>query len=642
MKRFPRLLSPALVCLSSVSLWAADVTKSNNNSTLNDGASWVGGSVPTSGDIALWENTTTTAGRINALGGNVSFGGIRVGTWGDGNDLVRIDDTTGTLLTLGGSGIDMSAANANLQIGASVALASAQSWNVASGRVLTVSGTISGAGQVSLAGSGTFVLSGNTNSHSGGMVLGAGTKVQINSSGGFTQTPFGTGTLTIEDGVQIRGTGAGNRSIGNNLVLNGDLTLGSADLASSNFQLGGGIDVGNATRTISVINNAAPTSSVPGLSISPVTGGVTGSGRLVIANGNAGDSPDVWVRWGTSGTFASTADLTIGSNVTVFFNANNMFSSSVDLTIESAGTMDISNKGGSAYNQTIGSLAGSGTVTTFKNSAGISILTIDGGASTGTSTFAGNITSGTAAGASIAITKQGSSTQVLGGANTYIGQTRVSAGTLLITGTHIDSALVALNGYGSATDGHFLVESGATFGGSGLIAGNNNQNNSNMILVQSGGFLTAGSSTSELRLDGLNISGVNSRVLNLASGADINMSLAGDGSSASQIEMWNYNSGDLLLNSNEINLSLDGSVVAGTYTVTIFEFYSDGGTTLTTSGIASGLAIGTLDPSISGATLIYDSAGGTISLEYTVVPEPSALALAGVGLAVVLWRKRRS
>lgn len=346
MKRFPRPLVPALACLFSGSLWAADVTKSNNANVLNDGASWVGGSVPTSGDVALWENTVTTAGRINALGGNVSFGGIRVGTWGDGNDLVRIDDTTGTILTLGGSGIDMSAANANLQIGASVALGSAQSWNVASGRLLTVSGTISGAGQLSLAGSGTFVLSGNTNSYSGGTILGAGTQVQINSSGGFTQTPFGTGTLTIGNGVQIRGTSAGSRTIANNIVLNGDLTLGTADLASSNFQLGGGIDVGNATRTISVVNNAAPTTSAPGLSISPVTGGVTGSGRLVLANGNAGDSRDVWVRWGTSGTFAATADLTIGSNVTVFFNANNMLSSSVDLTVESAGTLDLSNKGG--------------------------------------------------------------------------------------------------------------------------------------------------------------------------------------------------------------------------------------------------------------------------------------------------------
>lgn len=284
-------------------------------------------------------------------------------------------------------------------------------------------------------------------------------------------------------------------------------------------------------------------------------------------------------------------------------------------------------------------------MTTFKNSGGISVLTIDGGVSTGTSTFAGNITSGTTAGASVAITKTGNSTQILGGANNYIGQTRVTAGTLLITGTHSDSALVGLNGYNSATDGHFLVETGATFGGSGLIAGNNNQNNSNMILVQAGGFLTAGSSTSELRLNGQNISGVNSRVLNLASGAELNLTLAGDGSSASQVEMWNYASGDLLLNGNEINLTLEGPLVAGTHTVTIFEFYSDGGSTLMTSGITSGLAIGFVDPNITGTpTIIYDSLGGTISLQYTVVPEPATCVLltAGLGLGLFFRRRRAS
>lgn len=632
----PFLLATASVL---VDLPAADITKLNNTTVLNDGGSWAGGSVPGSGDIALWENTVTTGGRINALGGNVSFGGVRIGTWGNGDDLVRIDNTAGAVMTLGASGIDLSAANANLQISASVDIAASQVWTVAAGRLLTVSGTITGAQSLSLAGSGTFALTGNTNSYSGGTTIGDGAFVQINSSGGLTQTPFGTGTVTIGDGVTIAGLSAGNRTIANNVVLNGDVTFGNPALASSNFQLGGSIDVGNATRTISIVNAAAPTPSASGLAISPVTGGVIGSGRLVLANGNAGDSPAVWVRWGGSGTFASTADLTIGENVTVFFAATGMFSSSVDLTIEGGGILDLSSKGGSSYDQTVGSLTGSGTVTNFRNVTGVSTLTIAG--TSGTSTFAGTIASGTATGASVAITKAGDSTQIFTGSNSYIGQTQVTAGTLLVNGYHIESAAVAGNGYNSSTNGHFLVGSGATFGGGGLIAGNNAQNNSNMILVQSGGFLTAGAAGEALRLDGQNLSGVNARVLNLASGAEVNFNLAGDGSAASQIEMWNYAGGDLLLNSNEINLTLTGPVVAGTYTVTLFEFYSDSGTTLTNSGITSGLVLGAIDPNITGTpTIIYDAAGGTISLQYTVVPEPSVSLLAGLGIVLALRRRR--
>ena len=129
----------------------------------------------------------------------------------------------------------------------------------------------------------------------------------------------------------------------------------------------------------------------------------------------------------------------------------------------------------------------------------------------------------------------------------------------------------------------------------------------------------------------------------MASGADFAFELAGNGSGADQIEFWNYTAGDLLLNSNEINLTLTGPLVAGTYNVTLFEFFGDSGSTLTTSGITGGLTIGTLDPNIVGTpTLSYNSLAGTITLEYTVVPEPGTFALLAGGLgAVLIFRRRR-
>jgi autotransporter-associated beta strand protein len=637
--RICAILPAAAALLTGVQpLLAQDINKANNNDALNLGSSWQGGSAPGSLNVAVW-GSAISANRNTVLGGDMSWAGIRVGAT-SGGTLMSITGTN--TLTLGSSGIDMTAANSNMTITSNMILGSAQTWNVAAGRSLIAqTGTISGSGALSLTGSGTITMNSNVNNYSGGTTLSGGVNVIVGATG-TTHTPFGSGAVTISGNATILGSSAGTRYIMNPLILNGDLTVGTTSLTSSNFQLLGGIDVGSGTRTISIVNNAAPSSSAPGLYISPA-GPINGTGTLVLANGNAGANPETWVRWGTTGTYAMTANLTIDSGVTVFFNASNMFSNSSALTVNSGGIFDISNKGGAAYNQTVKSLAGAGLVTTNKISGGLSVLTIDGGSTTGTTTFTGNITSGTTPGASIAIIKSGSTTQVFAGSNSYIGQTQVNAGTLLVNGVHIDSESSNTNGYGSATNGHYLVAAGAVLGGNGRIAGSTAGNNSNMVLVQAGGTLAPGASIGTLTLDGANIGGINSRVLNMAAGAEFSFELAGNGTSADQIELWNYSLGDVLLNSNEINLTLSGPLVAGTYTVTLFEFYGNSGTTFTASGITSGLTLGTIDPNILGTpTIIYDSPNGTISLQYTVVPEPSICALLAGGLgAVLIFRRRR-
>lgn len=58
-------------------LRAQDVVKANNTTTLVDGASWVGGSAPTSSNVALWNNTVTAANTPD-LGGNLSIAGIKI------------------------------------------------------------------------------------------------------------------------------------------------------------------------------------------------------------------------------------------------------------------------------------------------------------------------------------------------------------------------------------------------------------------------------------------------------------------------------------------------------------------------------------------------------------------------------------
>lgn len=594
---------------------AAEVQKANNATALNTTGSWVGGVVPGASDIALFDSTLT-ATRNMSLGGNVSFAGIKVTNIAAAQNILT---TAGATMTIGSSGIDMSSAAANLSISAIMDLTASQTWSVASGRTLGVSGASTGAGTITLSGAGTYSLGVNSTLSSGTLVSGA----------------LGVGTVNLEDGIHLASTT--NRTVANAMNLNGNI---SVDMTSTNIlTLNGGMNIGAGSRTIT-INNTGGSATAPSLAFGGGVGStysqITGSGVLAFKNGNASETPMVSVRLGSGSPNDYTvisADVTIGSGVSLITTTSNTLTASSDVTVNTGGILNLSNNGGSSASQTIGSLSGGGTVVNSSTSNGTAILTIDGGSNVSRTTFSGTVQNGSTA--FVSIVKSGSTTQVFSGANNYTGATTVNGGTLLIDGTHIQT--VSGSGY--------TVNSGATLGGTGRFSRFSTSNTQNAVLVNSGGTLAPGDGgTGTLTLDGVNFSGVNTRVLNMASGAKFSFDLAGDGSSADQVAFWNYVSGDLLLNSNAINLSITGTLVEGTYTVSLFKFYSDSGTTLTTSGITTGLTIGTLDPSIQGTpTLTYNSAGGTIDLTYTVVPEPSTWALVALGLtSIVVLRRRKA
>ena len=89
------------------------------------------------------------------------------------------------------------------------------------------------------------------------------------------------------------------------------------------------------------------------------------------------------------------------------------------LTVSSGATFDL---GG--YSETVGSIAGAGTIT----SSATGTLTLTAGGDNTSTTFSGLIQNGTAT--SIALTKTGTGTLTLSGDNTYTGLTTISDGTL--------------------------------------------------------------------------------------------------------------------------------------------------------------------------------------------------------------------
>ena len=110
---------------------------------------------------------------------------------------------------------------------------------------------------------------------------------------------------------------------------------------------------------------------------------------------------------------------TLIANGTLRLSGNERISNTSALTINSGATLDLSN-----FSETVGSLAGAGSIT----SSGVGALTLSAGGDNTSTTFSGVIQNGTAT--SVALTKQGTGTLTLNGNNTYTGATTISAGIL--------------------------------------------------------------------------------------------------------------------------------------------------------------------------------------------------------------------
>jgi autotransporter-associated beta strand protein len=154
----------------------------------------------------------------------------------------------------------------------------------------------------------------------------------------------------------------------------------------------------------------------------------------------------------------------------------------------------------------VDALTGSGNVINSSNSATNRTLTV--GVDNGSGTFSGVIGGGGRAGINhINLTKSGSGTQTLSGANTYVGTTTVNGGTLAITGTYTGGGAITVNAgatlsgssSGTNTIGNFAV-TGASASATLTSGTYNVAATSGNTKIDNGGSLTVDGAT-------LNISG---------------------------------------------------------------------------------------------------------------------------------------
>jgi fibronectin-binding autotransporter adhesin len=217
------------------------------------------------------------------------------------------------------------------------------------------------------------------------------------------------------------------------------------------------------------------------------------------------------------------------------------------------------------------------------------------GTNTGNNTLAATITNNNSTTGAVSITKEGTGKWILTGNNTYTGATRVNAGTLIINGS---------TDAGSAV----TVASGATLGGSGVINGT----------VTVNGSLAPGNSLGTLTIN-------NTVTWN---------GLAG--------QAWKFELGAVSGSSDF--LSISGGFQKGTGSNFSFDFLGTGvqGTFIlvewggSTSFLASDFTYGNLGSGLSGT---FSVVGNQLQME--VIPEPSTCLLAGLGLSLLLFSRRR-
>ncbi|MDW8309461.1 MAG: autotransporter-associated beta strand repeat-containing protein [Verrucomicrobiales bacterium] len=438
----------------ALTIGAATVRLSGNNQiadgsavTINSAAGLLdlNGNSDTVGTVTMTGGTITTGAGTLTLGGNVT-----------GNAAASTATISGNL-NLGGA---------------------TRTFTIADGTAATdmsITANISNGG-LTKAGAGVLALSGN-NTFAGGLSVNAGTVVL------GSDTAAGTGTLTMSAGITLEGAG-GTRTITNNLTIN-SVTFGGSDLifTDSFDQL--------AARTYTVLN----TTTFAGAIIGGDALTKAGSGTLILSAANTIGAVTInagALRAANSGALGTTVAGTTVNAGGALELAGGIAVGAEPLTISGTGV-----GGAGALRNISGNNSWAGTITLANVTGPHSIvsdsghLTITGGITetgaadnknltfggAGRITVTGNITADPG---DMLVTKTGTGTVSLTGANTWTGGTTVNGGTLLVNNT---------GGSGLGT-GSVTVNSGGTIGGNGSFTGS--------LTLNAGGAVSPGNSVGSL------------------------------------------------------------------------------------------------------------------------------------------------
>jgi autotransporter-associated beta strand protein len=640
---------------------AASTVVVPGNLVINSGATVIEST--NAGQIAATTNVAINGAGVLTLTGSNTLNNLTINN--NGGTLTPTVNA-GTTLTLTGN---ISEPNDNLATtstitGGTVALTGSAPTITTSGLSpddLIIASLITSTNPITKLGTGSLVLPSN-NTAALNWNLAAGSLI-LNNAGALGTT---AGSLTVSGAGTLQ---AGTAALTTNAIPvtvspGGSLTFGGV-VATNSLNLAGAVSLPAGANTITV-SSPLVTGTISG----QLTGGTnltkSGPGILALANGTNNYGGTTTVAGGIL-QLGNAAGVPAGSGVQV----------------NSGAEFDIAGKAGS-----IGSLAGDSATTggMVTNSGAAAVLTI--GNDNTNQSFAGLITNATN---SLSLTKVGTGTQALSGANTYTGPTTINNG-ILLANTSIPTASATGSGAVTVNTGGTLA--GGSSNAPGFIA---SLPTNTAVTVTSGAFISAGNGVSTTSTTGLLVTSGGTapttyshvwtgngnyqwKVNGTATTGSTPVQVSNGGATVGTTDTAGGANWDMLavqtlnvtatsttpFNINVVPLtSSTGFNPGGVYTWTIADVTGANGIYLNGANDAGTLQGATTSPfgallaalnlnasqlstlygaSASGFSLGVTSDGGAgedIVINYNAAPEPTSLMLLGLGAGGLLLRRRR-
>ncbi len=609
--------------ISAIIEGSAGLTKAGAGTLVLTGANTFTGGITISASSGTLRATRNATSSINAI----STGAVSIGA--GSTLLIDIAKTANTADAIGNTFSGDGNLTLNFASGTT-----ARTTSIAVANLSGVNGTLrlSSAGTTAdkLATTGTF------NASSTSLIIDSGNTYFNNSAG----------TATFKD-ITVSGTG-NNENFGairlaNSAKIAGNITLaGSTSITSGNTSglISGNITSGAAgTQTLSMGINGKATGSG---TISGIIGGGTGTIALTTDQGGT------VLTLSNANTYTGATTITRG--VLILGNSLAMQNSALNTTgsIAGAGTSGLRT---TATTLTLGGLTGNknfaaagGVFSTTSGGYGsVTALTLNPG--TGASyNYDGAIENGAAG---MNLTKTGAGTQTLAGTNTYSGATAINAGTLAVTGTGSINNTSAINVAAGGTlryNSSTALTVAPTLAGAGTsnraVLGGTGPINVAVTLDNLGDVLAPGNSP------GIQNYTVGQTWASFSYDWEVNdFTGTTAGTDFDQIGITGTlnltgGSGSYILNL----LGLTAGDVAGL--VPNFGEINRSWTILTSTGITGFNPVnwtinttGFTDPDTG--TWALAQSGNNLVLSYTAVPEPGAALLGGLGMLMLLRRRRR-
>jgi autotransporter-associated beta strand protein/T5SS/PEP-CTERM-associated repeat protein len=640
----------------------------NTSGTLAvSGELFIGDSQNSTANFLLESGTMTANNKIfvgnNKANGTLTMSGGTLTKTGGDETFVGRDQGTGTITQSGGT----LTLNHNLYVGQSSG--STGTYNISGSSVLNVArdfvvGRESGTGTLNMTGGtitktgdekfivghnngvGTVVQSGGTISANNELYIG-----NENASASGTYTLSGTGALNVSNEVVVgresgtgvlnvdggtlttsgngnmyvgrrNGTGTLNQSAGT-ISVNKEFGVGTRDdnkIGTGTYNLSGGLLTASNNIFIGKEEGASGTMTMTG-------GTMTGSDKLIIGHNRA------------SGSLSHSAG-TVNVQNEVYIGNENSASSVGTYTLSGSAALNVGNEVQVGRDNGTGTFnLNGGTVTTKKIEGGNGSATVNfnGGivkAKQDESNFITNLDTANLQGGGAVInsdgyqlatsqvftgtggiTKNGAGTLTLSSTSSFSGATTVAGGTLVISGNISTSSLTTVN-------------SGATLSGSGTVGA-----------AVINGTLAVGNSPGQMNFTNtVDLNGITVMEIDGSSGAGV----AGG---HDFINLTGAGAAGVLTYGGTLTLDIGTAFGVGSYSWNLFDFASETDT-LATISLTDQYAGSLLDGDLNG---IWDLTSGGNSWQFTestgvlgltVIPEPSAALLGGLGVLALLRRRR--